>query len=133
MRPRNDPHYGSEDHIELIVAKTPAYASTKQASRSPNFDEKKKMVMREDGTLDYQLRGTTTASSSQELQANGNKHYAVLLRRSNSVSKVRVIIKGEPKDTVEEALEWMLERTEMVMHDMIVKSGTADEDECSIM
>lgn len=43
-------------------------------------------------------------------------------------------VQGEPRDTVEEALEWMLERTECMMHDIVVRHGRPDPgDTCTVM
>ena len=130
IRPQHDVHYGSEDHIELLVAKTPAHTTRQQAARTPNFNEKQSTRMNSDGTFNFQLARQETGASST---AGDSKHYAVLIRRSGSSTKIRVIIKGEPKDSVEEALEWMLERTQMIVHDMVVKYSKQDVDECTIM
>jgi hypothetical protein len=133
LRPRCDVHYGSSDHIELIVAKTPSYTpAAAQAIRSTNFDEKKAIMMREDGVIDYPLM--TASASSSTAGEHANKHYGVLIRRTTSKKDLYIILRGEPKDTVEEALEWMLERTEMMMHDLIVKNGKVDNvAECAVM
>ncbi len=93
--------------------------------------------MRPDGTFDFQLArqqtaGSLSAASSSSAGAD-RKHYAVLVRRNGSNERIRIIIKGEPKDTIEEALEWMLERTQMIVHDMVVKNSKQDVDECVIM
>jgi hypothetical protein len=134
LRPRCDVHYGSSDHIELIVAKTPSYTpAAAQAIRSTNFDEKKAIMMREDGVVEYPLMAPPSASSSA-VGAHANKHYGVLIRRTTSKKDLYIILRGEPKDTVEEALEWMLERTEMMMHDLVVKNGKVDNvAECVVM
>lgn len=132
IRPEHDNQYGSEDHIEVLVAKTPAYTSAQQASRTPHFNEKQSTAMKSDGTFDFQLRRQETGASASSTTVE-SKHYAVLITRSGG-SKIRIILKGEPKDTVEEALEWMLEQTEMIVHDMIVKNSKQDTvDECVVM
>ena len=72
----------------------------------------------------------TVASSSS---ASG-QHYAVLVHRSYDKTYMKIVLKGQPKDTVEEALEWMLERTEMEIHNMVAKYGRQTEDaECCMM
>ena len=35
--------------------------------------------------------------------------------KRGGTSSINIILKGEPKSTVEEALEWMLEQTEMMV------------------
>lgn len=42
------------------------------------------------------------------------KHYAALIYRTGAArQEIKILIKGEPQDTVEEALDWMLDKTEM--------------------
>ena len=72
--------------------------------------------------------------TSSSTPGSGGQHYAVLVRRTRTSARdVHVLIQGEPKDSVEEALEWMLERTEMVMHDLLVKYAKPNEDGCCVM
>lgn len=127
IRPSTDVHFGSEDHIELIVAKTPATAPSQQAYRNKNFNEKQ--TLNADGTFNFPQDQAPQGSSSTA----SSKHYAVLVRRHGSGQKIRIIIKGHAKSTVEEALEWMLEKTEMIMHDMVVQNGRQDEADCVVM
>ncbi|KAK3691743.1 hypothetical protein LTR37_018471 [Vermiconidia calcicola] len=113
MKPRINSERPSDDHIELIVGKTPAPTSNlQQPNRTHWTDEKQAMSSVRDGNT----VPTNTAGSASSA-TRGGKHYAVLMRRSRGSRSINVIMKGEPKDTVEEALEWMLERTEMLMHD----------------
>lgn len=130
IRPSTDPHYGSDDHIELIVAKTPALAPSQQAYRNRNFNEKQ--TMNADGTFNFPQDQAPQSSSSSATTVQ-SKHYAVLIRRNGSGQKIRIIIKGHAKNTVEEALEWMLEKTEMIMHDLVVQNGKQDDGDCVMM
>ncbi|KAI7537705.1 hypothetical protein KC331_g10786 [Hortaea werneckii] len=107
LRPKDDSHTGrsSNDHIELVVAKLPTPA------------------------------GKSTATPSTYASATGaNKHYALLVKRTYSKKDVGIILKGEPRDSVEEALEWILERTEMQIHEMVSRYGRASTgDGCCLM
>ncbi|KAK3051552.1 hypothetical protein LTR09_007207 [Extremus antarcticus] len=49
------------------------------------------------------------------------KHYAALVSKNMESRSFMtdVVILGEPQDTVEEALEWMLDRTEIVVTEML--------------
>ncbi|TKA69174.1 hypothetical protein B0A55_09579, partial [Friedmanniomyces simplex] len=40
------------------------------------------------------------------------QHYAFLVQRKATETDINIVLKGEPRDTIEEALEWMLDRTE---------------------
>ena len=135
MKPRYNSERPSDDHIELIVAKTPTFSSTQsfqQAARNTHWSEKQALAMGGDGAGSFSAqtpaRPTSSTSSVQE-----GKHYAVLMRRSGGSKTVRIILQGEPKGTVEEALEWMLERTEMLMHDLVVRHGRPDNGTCAVM
>jgi hypothetical protein len=102
-----------------------------QAVRATNFNEKASSRMRPDGTFEFQAAPQQTAASSSD--AGGGKHYAVIAKRNGSNTTIKIVIKGEPKDTIEEALEWMLEHTQMIMHDMIVKNSKQDNGGCTVM
>lgn len=135
MKPRYNSERPSDDHIELIVAKTPTLSSSQslqQAARSTHWSEKQAFALANDS---MQTFATTTPNrpSSSTSSTHEGKHYAVLMRRSGGSKTVRIIVRGEPRDSVEEALEWMLERTEMVMHDLVVRHGRPDNDGCSVM
>lgn len=134
MRPRLNHERPSDDHIELIVAKTPAFTSSQsqQAARTTHWTEKQALAIASDGTKSLVTPNTDRSTSSTSTTHDG-KHYAVLMRRSGGSKTVKIIMRGEPKDTVEDALEWMLERTEMVMHDLVVRNGRPDNDGCSVM
>ena len=132
MRPSQNNERPSDDHIELIVAKTPAFTSAQQASRSTHWNERQTLATASDATRSLANPASNRPNPSMSLTHDG-KHYAVLMRRSGTSKAVKIIVQGEPKGTVEEALECMLERTEMVMHDMVVRYGRPDNDGCTVM
>ncbi|KAI6824216.1 hypothetical protein KC340_g299 [Hortaea werneckii] len=108
LRPKDDSHTGrsSNDHIELVVAKLPSPAG----------------------------KSTATPSSAYASSTGANKHYALLVKRTYSKKDVGIILKGEPRDSVEEALEWILERTETQIHEMVSRYGRASTgDGCYLM
>ncbi|KAK0928633.1 hypothetical protein LTR29_017305 [Friedmanniomyces endolithicus] len=43
------------------------------------------------------------------------QHYAFLVQRKVTDTEIQIMLKGEPRDSIEEALEWMLERTQTVV------------------
>jgi len=43
------------------------------------------------------------------------QHYAFLVQRKCTETDINIVLRGEPRDTIEEALEWMLNRTETIM------------------
>ena len=51
------------------------------------------------------------------------QHYAFLVTRKNNSQDIEIVVKGMPRDTVEEALEWMLERTEDIIQEMLARHG----------
>ncbi|TKA26429.1 hypothetical protein B0A50_05265 [Salinomyces thailandicus] len=60
-------------------------------------------------------------ASAEELVID--QHYAFLVSRKTGELDINIILKGQPRDTVEEALEWMLDRTETVLGQMLVQHG----------
>ncbi|KAI7279389.1 hypothetical protein KC345_g5381 [Hortaea werneckii] len=110
LRPKSDPHHSgrsSGDHIELVLAKlTAPPAATKL--------------------------GASAATASGPPTAD--KHYALLVQRTYSKKDVGIILKGKPRDSVEEALQWILERTETQIHEMVSRYGrTSSGDGCCVM
>lgn len=51
------------------------------------------------------------------------QHYAFLVTRKANENDINIVVKGQPKDTIEEALEWMLDRTETIMEKMLTTHG----------
>lgn len=110
IRPLYDVHKSSDDHIELIVAKTPAPRS---ASRDPrlHWSEKKDLAAALNRTSDpmgFVRLGdpmrASTLSAAGEAGASGSgsgrvgpgagsaeKHYAVLMKRTGSNKTIYVI------------------------------------------
>ena len=118
IKPRSDTYKSALDYIELIVAKAP------KQQRTTHFrDEKQAFKTSTDRPI---------SASSGSASTSSGKHYALLVRRSSG-SDINIIVQGEPKDTVEEALEWMLERTEMMIHDLVIKKGRPDNDGCCVI
>jgi hypothetical protein len=63
-------------------------------------------------------------------------HYAFLVCRKSGEKEIDIILKGKPRDTVEEALEEMLDRTEGLMEEVLLRHGKHAESlgcciECS--
>lgn len=168
IRPRNDVNKSSDDHIELVVAKTPSLSQS-DSSRGGNprlhWSEKDALRAATNRGSDP-MRPHVQPGASGDAGGGvgmGQKHYAVLIRRSGGSKSINVIgmshllpypgklmsvwkgirlipvalvcaVQGEPRDTVEEALEWMLERTEQMCHDLIVRNGKPDSmDTCVVM
>lgn len=135
--PKSNPEYGSQDHIEVLLAQTPPSASPEAVMSTRFFDDQRNL--RTHGSAVLQKPGSAQASSSSRqplLSWDGesnSKHYAILVRRTGSGSSIRIILKGPPKDTVEDALAWMLTATECWVHDLIIAKGTKDTESCIVM
>lgn len=54
-------------------------------------------------------------------QRQQGKHFAALVARGKA--QVQQILRGEPQDTIEEALEWLLDRTEMAVAETLDRHG----------
>ncbi|KAH9825995.1 hypothetical protein Tdes44962_MAKER03778 [Teratosphaeria destructans] len=107
----------TEDQIEVIVAKAGAVPAAPSPMLSGNEKRPITQVMED------------PASSSA-----ANKHYALVVRRTYERRFLGILMQGEPRDSVEEALEWLLERMEREMHGMVFKYGKKVEHvDCSVM
>ncbi|KAK3673473.1 hypothetical protein LTR78_006707 [Recurvomyces mirabilis] len=115
FKPKYNNDRAATDHLEIVVAKAPATMSI--------ADEKE--AVRAGAPQNVAI------PFSQGSMAG--KHYAVLVKRSSSDREVRIVIKGEPRDSVEQALEWMLDRTEMAIHEHILRYGRNEKDGCCVM
>ncbi|KAK5683466.1 hypothetical protein LTS10_004999 [Elasticomyces elasticus] len=98
LKPRHDPSQAADNHIELITAK---WHTNAPSIISPAL-EKQKHFSEKQRPASTTIATTLPESSS----ATDGKHYAVLIVRSYRKQDIRMLIKGEPKDTIEEALEW---------------------------
>nr|OQO32271.1 hypothetical protein B0A51_00519 [Rachicladosporium sp. CCFEE 5018] len=120
LKPRNNEERSRADHIEVVVARLPSTTSI-----IPTWSPDVKADLRAQSQAFSKGRASATV--------NAGLHYALLTKRTTSKSEVQIILRGEAKPTIEEALEDVLERTEALMHDHVLKYGTAARDGCSVM
>ncbi|KAK0989683.1 hypothetical protein LTR91_002787 [Friedmanniomyces endolithicus] len=107
--PHREVTKAADSHLELIVAK--AHQPTPS---SANVTGKH---------LSTVGGPSTHAAATGPAASHGTVHYAVLVRRSYEKEDIKMLIKGEPRDSVGGALEWMLERTERDVHELVVRYG----------
>jgi len=50
-------------------------------------------------------------------------HYAFLVTRGVGDRDIEILLKGKPRDTIEEALSEMLERSEVLMEEVLLRHG----------
>lgn len=74
----------------------------------------------------------TSFSTSNTDAGDEEKHYAILIRRAGSQVSMKMILKGEAKDLVVEALEWMTAKAEQMIHGWSGKTAK-DDQECALM
>ncbi|KAK6404616.1 hypothetical protein LTR95_018848, partial [Oleoguttula sp. CCFEE 5521] len=115
LKPRHNEERSRADHIEVVVARLPSTSST-----LPTWvpDEK----------VDLRAKSEAFSKARSSAAVNAGMHYALLTKRTTSKSEVQIILRGAAKPTIEEALEDVLERTEALMHDHVLKYGTAARD-----
>ncbi|KAK0267522.1 hypothetical protein LTR35_016252 [Friedmanniomyces endolithicus] len=107
--PHREVTKAADSHLELVVAKA------HQASPAGAHGTGKYVIT---------VGGPSThAAATGPAASYGAVHYAVLVRRSYEKEDIKMLIKGQPRDSVEGALEWMLERTERDVHDLVVRYG----------
>ena len=113
-----------EGPIELVIGKTrvPVTPGTFTGTRSFT-SQTSNVTIRINDTAE---RSPSPSRSPERRESDSNavrvagRHYAALVYRTAMAPKdIHMIMLGEPQDSIEEALEWMLDRTEIVITDML--------------
>ena len=122
------PRSKTNEQVELIIGKTRNAAdvlATSQRTRSFTSQLSNVTIRISDGPA-----AASSSNNSPERRASENggartagRHYAVLVYRTSTGGSqgFSMLLTGEPQDTVEEALEWMLDKTEMEITEMLSK------------
>ena len=108
--------------VELVIGKTRAPAPVVPSGSRSFTSTTSNVTIRVNDT-----ERSASSSNSPERRASpsrperiGGRHYAALVSRHNfKCNDIDMIMLGEPQDSVEQALEWMLDRTEIVITDML--------------
>ena len=110
-------------NLELVVAKV---INTPNAGRM-----RMRQVYLNALTAAYDGHDPAAVSSSTQ----PGKYYAVLFQRRTHRTDTMIIRQSATRDTAEEAMEDMLERTERVIHTMLVAKNykQASDDTCCVM
>ncbi|KAK5115261.1 hypothetical protein LTR62_001461 [Meristemomyces frigidus] len=58
------------------------------------------------------------------------QHYAFLVMRKFKEQEIQIILKGEPQSSIDEALEWLADRTESVVADILQRHGVHATSGC---
>lgn len=114
-------------NISIVIGK--AKPPIPQASSSRNFTHSASNTTvriaepaENGGSSSARSRQASVAAEPTPTRQQG-KHYAALVSRSSSAlhssSGLHLILRGEPQDTIEEALEWLLDRTEIIVAEML--------------
>ena len=77
-------------------------------------------------SLQTSLMGADTENATPTVE----KHFAVLLHRGEQATEIIVLIEGQPQNSIEEALEYVLEKTEVVLQQMLVTHGRRADGFC---
>jgi len=56
-------------------------------------------------------------------EAARESHYAFLVTRSATDKDIEILLKSKPQDTIEEALEEMLDRSQTLMEEVLLRHG----------
>ena len=73
--------------------------------------------------------GERSRRNSVARERQQGRHYAILVAKGRG-AEIAVILKGEAQESVEEALEWMLDRTESVVGEMVERHGRVVKGAC---
>lgn len=123
--------YKDYEPIELVIGKTKSPADIAALNQMRSFTSQTSNVT-------IRINDTPAAgsgsSSTPERRASNNdavrttgRHFAVLVYRTAHRKDLEVLLQGEPQDSVEEALEWMLDKTEKEISAVLVRNGVKVE------
>lgn len=120
----------------------PAYTPTEPAARTTtkrSIEDTRALILSNaqiikprvkiDGSITLVV-GKTGPPASTAAQRQQGKHYAALVARGTQ--QIQQILRGEPQDTIEEALEWLLDRTENVITEMLDRHGKQMTTGCCV-
>ena len=117
------PRHRVDGNIMLVVGKTRPPIPQGQGSgvRTFTHSTSNTTIRIAEPTEAGSRRPSAADLSLAPAQRQQGKHYAALVAKGNA--QIQQILRGEPQDTVEEALEWMLDRTEIIVAEMLEKHG----------
>jgi hypothetical protein len=122
------PRSKTNEQVELIIGKTRNAADVLAASqRTRSFTSQLSNVTIRISDGPAAASSSNTSPERRDSENGGARtkgsHYAVLVYRTGigGPQGINILVKGEPQDTVEEALEWMLDKTEIEVTDMLSK------------
>jgi hypothetical protein len=110
------------EEIEVIVARVPRHLSGK---RPAQFDESAQVTYHLNSNRDKAGPSSSAVAGSSSAAPGGpDLHYAVLTTRSLSRQRaVDVLLLGEERESVESALEAVLDQTERLLHAHVMENG----------
>lgn len=115
------PRLRIEGSITIVVGKTkpPIPQASTSTSRSFTHSASNTTIRIADPSGSESRRGSAVADIlTATRQRQQGKHFASLVARGNS-QQIQQIVRGESRNTVEEALEWLLDRTEIIVAEML--------------
>lgn len=115
------PRLRIEGSVTIVLGKAKPQAPPGSATTSRSFTHSTSntTIRIADVNGDESRRGSAVENvPDANPQRQQGKHFASLVARGNS-QQIQQILRGEPQDTVEEALEWLLDRTEIVVAEML--------------
>lgn len=115
------PRLRIDGSIVVVLGKTRPPIRQTSTSRSFTHSASNTTIRIADGGDDESRRGSATDLINATPQRQQGKHYAALVARGTG--QIQQILRGEAQDTVEEALEWLLDRTEIIVAEMLDKHG----------
>lgn len=119
IKPRNK----LDGAVELIVGKVnPSRHPEPTTSHRSFTSTRSNVTIRVEDPPGPSTSNTTSTeqpSASTAPVREVGKHYAALVCRGSSSADIQVLLVGEPQDNIENALEWLLDRTEVVVTEML--------------
>lgn len=118
-------------HLSIVIGKTkppiPQTSSARTFTHSASNTTIRIADASENGSNGGRSRQASIAAEPTPQRQQG-KHYAALVSRSSA--SLQLILRGEPQETIEEALEWLLDRTEIVVAAMLDRHAKQTPSGC---
>ena len=114
------PSSKTDGPIEVIVGKTKPPVST-SGTRSFTSHTSNVTIRINEPPEASSSSSKTSERRPSEINATSvrSRYYAAIVNRTILSNDIHVLILGEPQDTIEEALEWMLDRTQTLITDIL--------------
>ena len=115
--------------VSLVLAKAPPPSSPDTSGARSFTHSASNVTIRLAPSPEGNSSGERSRRNSVARERQQGRHYAILVAKGKG-TEIAVILRGEPQESVEESLEWVLDRTESVVGEMVERHGRVVKGVC---